>query len=609
MESAIWSPTHIISFGIGFLVGSLLRLVLNQFKSLVSRLEGPQAQGFSNYAFWIVAGWVLLASYLLYIRNSPIGSQLHLAGALYAGALLPFAAQAGLFVWIKRALHRSTHTGPHEPMAFHALTNLERLALSSQSLSHLAMLVWCVSLFLPVFAKSPYKYESGGEVLLGGWMGIVVLQFAWFANPLFLFAYVRLQNGHGAITYAAIALAVSLETFLNVPFLGAYGYGWGMILWFVSLALLFAAAGAHELRGGLRPTLENHGWMRTFGIALAAGIAVAGIGLSAIDHSGANQAETARMANVAIKRGAVCRLEPVSVSPLVTPLAGAVEIKQMSAGSQAKSNELSVVRNLLSWGFPVLRMDGRDFFYIRSDRESLLSSVPARGAPGATLEVGGTREEVQLRLFDNQHRPLLEQHWFLQNKGEGYCPDYYPDPTPEQPPRAIISAALRIVAPAVERRQAAIQTRLAGEVVGRSQGSPSKPRPIRNANCGQDTGWRESERLSNVLTSARAQGFWIGEQAFYPSTQFYGKALCQGETIYLYDASLPSAGQAYLTLEKRRRAGLLLVGSTFISIKDAAIAGDTLQLESVEESSQGLIIEVSSPSLGLSFRVKAGVGL
>lgn len=606
MDSANWLPTQIISFGIGFLVGSLLRLVLNQLRNLVARLEGQQAKGFSSYAFWIVAAWVLMASYLLYVRKSPIGSQLHLAGALYLGSVLPFASQAGLFVWIKRVLRSSSRIGAREPRTPSALTKFERLVLSSQSLSHLAMLVWCFSLFLPVFAKSPLKYESGGEILLGGWMGIMVLQFAWFANPLFLIAYVRLQNGHGAIRYAAIALAVSLETFVNVPFLGAYGYGWGMILWFISLALLCAAAGAHELRGGVRPTFENRGWMRTYGLVLAAGIAAISLGLATIDHFGANQAETARLANVAIKRGAVCHLEPASITPLVAPLAGPVEVKQMSAGSQAKSN---VVYNLLSWGFPVLRVDGRDFFYIRSDRETLLSSVPAKGPAGATLELGGTPEAVYLRLLDNQQLPLLDQHWFRQNKGGDYCPDYYPNPTSEQPPRASISSALRIAVTEVERRQGVIATRLVGEIVGRSQRPASAPRRILNGHCGQDTGWRESEPLSTVITSTSPHGFWIGEQAFYPSTQFYGKALCQDESIFLYDATLPSAGQSSLTVEKRQRAGFLLVGSTVISIKDAALAGDRLQLESVEESSQGLIIEVSSPSSGLNLRVKAGVGL
>lgn len=251
MDSANWLPPQIISFGIGFLVGSLLRLVLNQLRNLVARLEGQQAKGFSSYAFWIVAAWTLMASYLLYVRTSPIGSQLHLAGALYLGSVLPFAAQAGLFVWIRRALRGPNRVAPRELRAFSAHTKFKCLILSSQSLSHLAMLVWCVSLFLPAFAKSPLKYESGGEILLGGWLGIIVLQFAWFAHPLFLIAYVRLQNGHGAIRYAAIALAVSLETFVNVPFLGAYGYGWGMILWFISLALLCAAADAHQLRGGV----------------------------------------------------------------------------------------------------------------------------------------------------------------------------------------------------------------------------------------------------------------------------------------------------------------------------------------------------------------------
>ena len=607
MDSAIGLPIQISCFGIGLLAGSVLRLVLNQFKHWVARLEGQHAKGFSNTAFWIVAGWVLLATYLLYVRSSPMGARLHWVGALYFGAVLPFAAQAGLFGWIRRGLRASSPTRSSELPAFRPLTQFESWFLSSRSLSHLAMLAWGISLCLPVFAESPFKYSSGGHVLLSGWLGVLSLQFAWFANPLFLIAYVRLQNSYGAITYTVVAMALSLETFLSVPFVGAYGYGWGMILWFISLALMLAAAGAHELRSGVRPSFENRGWVRTFGIALAAGIAAATIALSAFDHWGANQAETARMANVAIKRDAVCRLEPVAVTSLTAPLAGPVEVKPLSVGSPARPNEREVLYNLMSWGIPALRLGGRDFFYIRSDQETLLSSLPAQGPAGATLELGGAREAVHLRLLDNRQLPLLDQQWFSKNKGRDYCPEYFSNPTSAQSPRASISAALGIAAPSAESRQTVTSTRLVGEIVGRSQGSPGTPRRIRNAHCAQDTGWQESEPLSAVLTSARSRGFWIGEQAFYPSSQFYGKALCQGDSVFLYDASLPSATMS-LTIEKRQRAGFRLVGSTLITLKDAAITGERLQLESVEESSQGLIVELSSPSSGLSLRVKARAG-
>lgn len=117
-----------------------------------------------------------------------------------------------------------------------------RLALLAASVA-----MYAYSLSLPALLFQHHDALTGGHILAWGWWGILMLQFAWIANPAYAFAvfcYVRTKR-----TYAAIACVVALflgltsfqaqEWWFNegsgTPILGL---GLGFRIWLLSFLIL-----------------------------------------------------------------------------------------------------------------------------------------------------------------------------------------------------------------------------------------------------------------------------------------------------------------------------------------------------------------------------------
>lgn len=609
MESAVPLAAPLVYFIGGLLFGTVLAVLLDLVKRRVSRINHPLAADIAPYVYWILAALVLVDTYILYIRHLAVGRHFYSVIALYLGALLSLAGRfrPALRQWLPRAASKPSEP----PAALRPATQWEHQLLSPEALAIAAFSCWCVSLMLPVFIlNGRIEYQGGWDILTRGWLGILQLQFAWFANPLLLIAFIRLANGRGAMTLMMTAVLVSLETFLTQPAISAYGYGWGMVAWFTSLALMAAAAFAHELRGGRAPTVTNPGVMLALGVGafVLSGVAVGA--WSFYDHQGANAAETQRMAHVAIKRGEVCRVEVASVVPPRTPLAGPLEIKQASVQSKSNPYGTDLIYGLANWGVPVLRSEGRDYFYILSAREALLTSVPAQGPAGATLEIDGSREVPHLRLLDADGRELFNQYWQKQAGGRDYCPDFSTYPDAKQQPRLLVTQTLGVVAPPEQTRESRDeQPRLNGQVIARTQTAVGQDEAVVNGGCASGTGWRRGQTVSRVIQAGVDNSFWIGQQAYYTRSRYRDKALCQGPYVFLYDSSPQGTGKVLLTIEKRRLADFAWVGGSAMTVEDAGLDKLALRLDRVDDAGQGLTVDVSRPALGLALRVKGTAGL
>ena len=113
----------------------------------------------------------------------------------------------------------------------------------------LILLMWGVSLALPVFStcRAGYDHVGGWFVLMIGWMGVMILQPAWFANVLIVIIAVLMLAGRRApiwlgIVTAAIAGAAWLFTDMyddtgNVP-ICHYHAGYWLWLATAGVALL-----------------------------------------------------------------------------------------------------------------------------------------------------------------------------------------------------------------------------------------------------------------------------------------------------------------------------------------------------------------------------------
>ncbi|MBX8607635.1 hypothetical protein K5D65_10575 [Pseudomonas cichorii] len=299
----------------GFILGYLLVLVLNQVRQWIALHDSPAVKEFSTYAYWILAGGAFFALYMGYVRHSLMRNSILLTMGFYAGLLIPFILKSRIRDFVEKLYPEKSvlkaHVNDKSPQGLSATNDerpilhpsLKERLLSSGVLSILALVLWIISLFLPVTVDSKNEITAGWVPLSIGWAGIGILQFAWLANPLFLISFIRLQASCRAVELAVLTLLLSLNTFIYpVHVFKFYGYGWGMILWFVAIALMVAAAGAFEIENVKETGVDKGGWLRPVGIYLAVLIAGISIVLSIYDHTNADSEDKKRLVNIAIKR-------------------------------------------------------------------------------------------------------------------------------------------------------------------------------------------------------------------------------------------------------------------------------------------------------------------
>ena len=113
--------------------------------------------------------------------------------------------------------------------------------------------LFALSLFLPALLFKSHDPLSGAHVLTWGWLGVLTLDIAWFANPAFVFAsYAFLQRNFGrARIFAGGSLLLGALSFFAKEWwfnegsgTPITGLGAAFYIWLMSFAVLFAGSWA-----------------------------------------------------------------------------------------------------------------------------------------------------------------------------------------------------------------------------------------------------------------------------------------------------------------------------------------------------------------------------
>lgn len=486
----------------------------------------------------------------------------------------------------------------------------------TNTLLGLALVLWGVSLALTgLVLYADQRHIGGAEILVSGWLSPLALNFAWFANPVFIWVVLRVQAGKNAtgLTLLTVLLSLDAMRLSYVPLDAAggstqvYGYGWGLVLWFMAMAAMVAAAGTRkvELRMESKASAGIDEWLRPLGLALCVVVPAAAAYLAFQDRKIANAIELTRLSGVAFKRGPVCGASEPSVLQPLGQIAGVVELKLSTGSAYASAYPFERIRRLLDWGIPIVRFVGRDFSLVAGADGPVLTSVPASTPATATLFVFAVREQgehqISAKLVEQATgRVVFDQTWKSEAKGTRYCPDYANFPKADAQPRKVLTEALAVQAlVAAGPPTVAAPNRVNGVLIGEvdapvALAKSSETNGTRgwrgNNNCPETVGWTGSPPIKpDGLDTGWA--FVVGDKAYYPGGRERYYALCEEGHAYLYSGR-PERGKYYLTLEKRRLSdfhrawsGIVVIESTLL-----AAAGVEVKIASVDEGADELIL-------------------
>ena len=347
------------------------------------------------------------------------------------------------------------------------------LAIPAKRLAGMAFIIWLCSLpltgiklYFHIYAKEAWIY--GYNILATGWLSPFVGNFAWFANLFFLYGVVKLRAGKPAITSSIIAAILSLDTFRFDQLLmnaggstaPVYGYGWGAVLWFLSLYLLMVAAGKREVEIAKESNKENQNkWLQSVGLILL-GFTICTAGYFAIyDRITGNKFENQRLAGIAFKRGKICQVELTDIAPISNfsgPLELVIDEKEAHADYYAFQP-----KELLRWGILTVRFKGYDYFL---DNSEVISTRAVETKPMAILKVtehqnfmsygmGNSNNYWQIYIHATlvetaTNRTVFDQTWGSENLHGGsiffFCPDYKNSPNEYEQPRRLLIQALNL---------------------------------------------------------------------------------------------------------------------------------------------------------------------
>lgn len=577
----------------GALGGFVLMVALCQVKGLIRLWTAAIADEFADVAYWICAVFGGVALYLGIVRHNSTPGIL-VTGSFYFGLTLPFVSGWGL-------------------ARLRLIRALQARLLSHGLLAHIAIAMWACSLALPVSVAEAGKDQTIGATLLAiGWIGPFIAQFAWYANLLLLTSFWHLLADRSVTLRMLSALLLSLNTFTSIWTPGGsgkeYGLGWGFFLWFMSLALMLSASGAAAVQDGRRPTLANGGWARPVGMALCVLIGVWAVTFSVHDHLLGNRAEQGRMAGVAVKQGAVCKVELSNVSRPLVNASGPVEVRDTSVPQ--RSEYAPALRGLADWGIPKLRFDGRDYFYQADSNGQLLVSVPAAGNAIATLELSAIPNAFDLRLLAADGHLIVHQHWDRIGRTDTYCPDFSRASTVGAQPRELVMQGLGLSVTAPIRPGVTEQdrSRAFGLIIEPPHPVTTATQTPLDSSCPSGVGWMKNKPAPGIVSTSRRNGFAVGSQVYYPGGTYQSRALCQGDYIYLYSDSVNNDLHV-LTLEKRRLADFSLAGGSTLQFQVPNLSKSGLGIERVIETAGGYSVELVDLPAAKRLKVEASLRL
>lgn len=516
-----------------------------------------------------------------------------------------------------------------------------RRAISARNVAIAALFLWVISLApTGLVLYGGQRHLPGYEILATGWLSPLMLNFAWFANVFFLYGILRLLSGGTPIVSSAIATVLSLDTFRFDRLLlnegGAttpvYGYGWGAILWFLSIFFMMAATGTRQRETCASAEKQGrYSELQIIGLVLLIVMLGTTACLAVYDRVVANPIEAGRLENIAFKRGKVCGArEPMASNPM-SNLSGPVEVV-IGKDTLHANYPFAQIKDLLAWGIPIVRVAGSDYSLDPATHNGSPLSVPATGATAATLYVNETyQRSISAKLVEKSTgRTVFDQIWEREShpvNTDIYCPDYISFPNIEQQPRKLLVQALNLHAVKAEpdsanQQRSTVFDRIDGTIVGQSSGGTTRDmkyeswkkmhpdsgfkvpyHEIFNTSCPSDVGWDGEKNESRQNTG---WPFMVKGVAHYPGRRDRYNATCEGDVAYIYQG-FARDGMYILNIEKRDLgdfrqiwAGIVVFSGIPPSTRD-----DVLKVQSVKKAVDGVTIDLVNEDSGHVFLVQA----
>lgn len=496
---------------------------------------------------------------------------------------------------------------------------------SARILALVALALWAASLTqIAIVIYFDQRQFSGMEILTLGWLGPLALNIAWYANPLFLYTALRMFGDRPAFTSIILATLLSLDAWLYSSHLlnegGSksliYGYGWGYVLWLTSFTVLMSAVGTRwlELRAsgiavrGSRPALRPIGFLLTAATLLTTGVN------SIRDHSIANAAESERLAGLAFKRRSVCVAETImEFAPLSRP-DNPIELRFVDPSGFIRWHPFPEPKQLLEWGVPAVRFDGRDYRYTEGLAPGVVQSRTAEGPASGLLSISVKQLEltwqhpvteaphvVHARLEETTTgRVVFDQTWIQEEDTQRYCPDYSSYAKQEEQPRALIlhavgkqfvqsdqnppkapQAADNFVTGSLSRESNAIGNIVLGPPASEHTNSVlfvADPAEAGVSNCPSQIRWQQYQDESLMGSLQPVRPLIVGELAFFPDRRLQFSAYCDGEFVYLNSDHVEIEAH-YLTVEKRRINNFQLQWTGIVKIDSSLLPEPKQRIE------------------------------
>lgn len=507
---------------------------------------------------------------------------------------------------------------------------------SSKGLTLVSLVLWLASLsFTGLVLYAGQRELNGIEILATGWLGLLALNFAWLANPLFLLTAWRILIRKRSLGLAVICLLLAVDTvrFHSIRLdegggsSSVYGYGWGAVLWFVAICLVLASSGMLELERYKRSTASGgRGDLpiesvlaRFFGFTLVVLVpVVAGI-LFFRDRSHANDAELSRLSGLVFKRGEVCSAPEPKIYSQLDHAGGAIEV--LVENNVLTAYPFNGPNQLLDWGVPRVRYGNRDYYFEQLDGKKSIVSDAASGAPVARLLVnhdyldGRSRIAAKFMALEGG-RVLFDQTWLAETRsGERFCPEFSSFPDADSQPRKLLMAAFRrpetspvqsakaipIEKTDIRRVKASIlgSKEYADRPIPNARGGVNDPRPPgslgwrNNRDCPKDVGWGGVLVKPDSVRLDAGWPFLIGEKSFYLGRREEYNALCQKDHVYL-SATTAKDGKNFIHIEKRSLADFHMAWDVIVVIDQQITPHpkNNLKLGKVTESPEGVILNV-----------------
>jgi hypothetical protein len=413
------------------------------------------------------------------------------------------------------------------------------LAMKPKHIAVTAAIVWLASLGLPAIYLYRGSY-SGWMIFLLGWMSG---NYAWFANLFFGYALFRVivSAKSPPVVSIFIAAIISLDTFTATKFLvdegggtsGVFGYGFGALLWFISICLMWIATAQRAIELATNSGNRYIGSSKLFlglGVGLVLIVLVGSIGFAVADRIGATPLEKERLSNVVFKRGSVCKMgdhqplsPPYSVNKILSVTGSVVGWNYAFWDSPL---------DFLKWGIPVVRVADTDYFYMHGKDNGKIVATPSNSEVTPRLSVGVFGHEIKAELTTPEHGGTVFSYaWNIRDDSPA-CPEW----SYSNPPRKLILSSLAL---SEETLQQLPKTRPNAEDEGAYRQIPEienrQSYDVLSIRCSKNVLLLDNFRKGHPESEPLGAALQVGDTIhFLPGLQYwYGSAICSGKSTYL----------------------------------------------------------------------------